>query len=82
MMYFFKTLACFYLLKSKCYIWLCKVERGFTFSIKRTLSKIGLCKHSPSCCVYSGGFIIIKATHQHFLVQCPLPEHCPLISFF
>lgn len=41
MMYFFKTLACFYLLKVQVlhmalYI---KVERGFTFSIKRTLSK-------------------------------------------
>lgn len=50
MMYFFKTLACFYLLKVQVlhmalYI---KVERGFTFSIKRTLSENGLFQSSSS----------------------------------
>lgn len=50
MMYFFKTLACFYLLKVQVlhmalYI---KVERGFTFSIKKTLSKNGLFQRSSS----------------------------------
>lgn len=41
MMYFFKTLACFNLLKVQVLHMLCtlKVERGFTFSIKKDFIK-------------------------------------------
>lgn len=52
MMYFFKTLACFNLLKVQVLNMLCtlKVERGFTFSIKRTLSNVvSLCVFFMFC---------------------------------
>lgn len=47
-----------------------EVERGFTFSIKRTLSKIGLLLHH-------------QGDYQHFLVTlCSFLEHFPLSFFY